>query len=294
MLDSQFIGTLRDIIKGRNLFMYFLDDMSAKSEIDFSDVIQGLFVSASKWNHIINVLVKYAIVGWEPDINNKISNVIRESAEIEYSAYKLLKEKILNSSKEEKTEKTEFLQSNKYYFVPLKQYCNNKGMICDIKDEQHTHTLAGLTNTGEVLVLSDQYKNKKVSLPDVEYLLTIDDGYDNLLCEGQSIQIESEDFYCGMGILCCTEFGTNHEHIKIIDEENHEEMVYFDAYVISDCTAENSVDIGACYSVVSDKIVREKNVLTTNVLKFNCAKKIRKIVLPYCFNLHIMSITFFR
>lgn len=294
VLDSQFIGTLREIIKGRNLFMDFLDDMSAKSEIDFSDVIQGLFVSASKWNHIINVLVKYAIVGWEPDINNKISNVIRESAEIEYSAYKLLKEKILNSSKEEKTEKTEFLQSNKYYFVPLKQYCNNKGMICDIKDEQHTHTLAGLTNTGEVLVLSDQYKNKKVSLPDVEYLLTIDDGYDNLLCEGQSIQIESEDFYCGMGILCCTEFGTNHEHIKIIDEENHEEMVYFDAYDISDCTAENTVDIGACYSVVSDKIVREKNVLTTNVLKFNCAKKIRKIVLPYCFNLHIMSITFFR
>ncbi len=136
VLDSQFIGTLREIIKGRNLFMDFLDDVSAKSETDFSDVIQGLFVSASKWNHIINVLVKYAIVGWESDINHKISNVIRESAEIEYSIYKLLKEKILNSGKKEKTAKTELLWSNKYYFVPLKQHCNNKGILCDIKDEQ--------------------------------------------------------------------------------------------------------------------------------------------------------------
>ena len=294
VLDSQLIITLREIIKGRNLFMDFLDDVSAKSETDFSDVIQGLFVSASKWNHIINVLVKYAIVGWEPDINHKISNVIRESAEIEYSTYKLLKEKVLNSGKEEKMAKAELLQSNKYYFVPLKQYCNNKGILCHIKEGQKENNLSGLTNTGEVLVLSERYKNKKVSLPEVEYLLTVDDGYDNLLCEGQSIQIESEDFYHSMGILCCTEFGTNHEHIKIIDEENHEEIVYFDAYDISDCTAENTVDIGACYSAVSDKIVREKNVLTTNVLKFNCAKKIQKIVLPYCFNLHIMAITFFR
>lgn len=294
VLDSQFIITLREIIKGRNLFMDFLDDVSVESEIDFSDVIQGLFVSASKWNHIINVLVKYAIVGWEPDINIKISNVIRESAEIEYSAYKLLKEKILNNGKKQKTAKTEFLQSNKYYFVPLKQYCNNKGIICHIKDRQKENTLSGLTNTGEVLVLSDQYKDKKVSLPDVEYLLTIDDRYDNLLCEGQSIQIESRDFYHSMGILCCTEFGTNHEHIKVIDQENHEEIVYFDAYDISDCTAKNTVEIGACYSVVSDKIVRENNVLTTNVIKLTCPKKIQRIILPYCFNLHILAITLFR
>lgn len=294
VLNSQFIITLREIIKGRNLFMDFLDDVSAESETDFRDVIQGLFVSASKWNHIINVLVKYAIVGWESDINIKISNVIRESAEIEYSAYKLLREKILNNSKEEKAAEVQFLQSDKYYFVPLKQYCNNKGIICDIKDGQKANSLSGLTNTGEVLVLSEQYKNKKVCLPNVEYLLTIDDGYDNMLCEGQSIQIESADFYHSMGILCCTEFGTNHEYIKIIDEENHEKIVYFDAYDISDCTAENTVEIGACYSMVSDKIVREKNVLTTNIIKFNCPKKIQQIVLPYCFNLHILAITFFR
>jgi len=128
----------------------------------------------------------------------------------------------------------------------------------------------------------------------VEYLLTVDDGYDNLLCEGQSIQIESQDFYHSMGILCCTEFGTNHEHIKIIDTENQEETVYFDAYDISDYTAKNTVEIGACYSVVSDKIVREKNVLTTNVIKFTCPRKIQRIILPYCFNLHILAITLFR
>ncbi len=294
VLDSKFIGTLREIIKGRNLFMDFLDDVSAESGIDLSEVIQGLFVSASKWNHIINVLVKYAIVGWDSDINIKISNVIKESAEIEYSTYKLLKEKVLNSDKKPKTAKTEFQQSNKYYFVPLEQYCNNKGIIYNIKDERKENNLSGLTNTGEVLVLSDQYKNSRISLSDVEYLLTIDDRYDNLLCEKQSIQIESQDFYHSMGILCCTEFGTNHEHIKIIDTENQEETVYFDAYDISDYTAKNTVEIGACYSVVSDKIVREKNVLTTNVIKFTCPRKIQRIILPYCFNLHILAITLFR
>lgn len=294
VLDSQFIGRLREIIKGRNLFMDFLDDVSAESEIDLSEVIEGLFVSASKWNHIINVLVKYAIVGWEPDINIKISNVIRESAEIEYSAYNLLKEKILNNDKKQNVEETEFQQTNKYYFVPLEKYCNNKGIIYNIKEQRKEGNLSGLTNTGEVLVLSDQYKDKKISLSNVEYFLTINDRYDNLLCEGQSIRIESQEPYRNMGILCCTEFGTNHEHIKIIDEENHEEIVYFDAYDISDYTADNTVEIGACYSMVSDKIVREKNVLTTNVIKLTCPRRIERIILPYCFNLHILAITFFR
>lgn len=293
VLESNLIFKIRQIIKDRNLFMDFLEEVSKETEINFSKVIEGLFVSVSKWNHIINLLIKNSIIGWKNNINEKIKNVIIEISELEWETYNMLEVAMLMQCGDRKKEYYKDTTVNKLFFVPIYKYCNNKGLLCKSDNIYIENDFPGLTGLGEMILIDDEYKKGPLVWKNIQYSINVEAILDNIVCEGQEIIVENNKVFRGIGVLCCTEFGTNHESLRIIGEDKSEERVYFNSYDIADYNADNTIEVGASYSQRTNSIIREINVFTTNLIDFIYPRQVEKIVLPNCTNLHILAMTLY-
>jgi hypothetical protein len=169
VLESRLIENIRLIIKGRFLFMDYLLSNHYEN-ISFDYFIEILYVSASKWNHIINILIKQSIIGWNSNINKKISNVLEEISEIEEKAYNYLYNLLTVDINEIKLTKP--YDYSFYDTISLYNYYNNKGIVnfemCKSKNLYPT----SLSDTGEYLVIDDKYLNGNIEIKD--FLFKID------------------------------------------------------------------------------------------------------------------------
>lgn len=285
VMNSKLIESIRYVIKGRNLFIVFLENMK-EIKIDFDEVINLMLLSISKWNLIINLLLKSTKAGWGNDFNNKIQKIINSIPQIEMSAYDLLYKKVLGNEIKEANCKLFSLYNNQFIYLDLKNYFNNKGFTSDINSKN-----CDLTQAGEYFIIDSidtpYYLNQK----NISFRIDLNNDVDNIICESQEIEIDASLCCKGIGVLCCSEWGRNYETISIIDELDNLFNIPIKANDLSESKDVNSVVIGKTYSLSENKFIQEQASVTYNIKYFEKIKHIKKILLPVCPNMHIISIT---
>lgn len=114
---------------------------------------------------------------------------------------------------------------------------------------------------------------------------------DNIICENQHLVCEPPVLSIRIGLLSCSEWGENLEMVTLIDTSDKSFHIPIKINDLSQWKEENSIIIGKTLSMKECRIVQEKASLTANIKYFGEEIYIKKIILPYCPNMHILSIT---
>ena len=287
MLNSKFVSEFRSIMKGRVLFIYYLRNIEQKYNFDLSQVICPLSVALSKWNNIINLLVKNCFMNWKKNISLNITKILKLIADIEKNAYHNLIKIMISKTKNTNNKINDKKQECKSIAFDLRRYVNNKGFGFTKNDIDSDYT-----GTGEFIVLKNEYE-KGIILEDkeVSFELCLNAKFDNVICEKQVIDIEMDGGAYGIAVLCSSEWGNNHEVIQCIDNEGKVEFAYITSYDIAKLDYENKIVIGPSYIKEEGICVRENNTLTYNIVMFEKQIKLKQIILPYCLNMHIFAMS---
>jgi|GEM_PF-3072689 len=284
--QSNIMEQLRHVIKGRNSFILFIEEVATELEIDINPITESLYVAVSKWLNVLNLLVKEAFHKWrDHEFSIKISNIIYEIADIEMDTYHKIKNlingNVSNRMFSEVKDKS-YISTNLSLFT----YFNNKAIARSNEDE-----VADLTNMGEFFILSNQYSDGYIFINNVNFKIELENKYDNIVCEGQVIHNDTGKHYKGIGILCCTEWTNyNREIIKWINFDDEVTNIFVRADDISNMEANHVIDIGSTYTRVENNVVRENNAMTYIIQYFEKEQTLEQLELPYSNNLHIFSI----
>ena len=179
MLNSKFVLEFRNIMKGRVLFIHYLRNIEQKYKRDLSQVICPLSVALSKWNNIINLLVKNFCMNWRGNIGSKIAKMLLLIADIEKSAYNNLI-KIMAPERENTIHKVdEKMCQYKSIAFDISRYVNNKGFGYTKDDIDSDYT-----GIGEFIVLNKEYeKGIYIKEKQVSFELCLGAEFDNVICE---------------------------------------------------------------------------------------------------------------
>lgn len=287
MLNSKFVLEFRNIMKGRVLFIYYLRNIEQKYKRDLSQVICPLSVALSKWNNIINLLVKNFCMNWRGNIGSKIAKMLLLIADIEKSAYNNLI-KIMAPERENTIHKVdEEMRQYKSIAFDISRYVNNKGFGYTKDDIDSDYT-----GIGEFIVLNKEYEKEiYIKEKQVSFELCLGAEFDNVICEKQTIDVETDCKAYGIAVLCSSEWGNNHEVIQCIDNEEKVEFAYVASYDMAKLDYENKIVVGPSYMKEENVCIREITALTYNIVRFEKQMDLKKIILPYCLNMHIFAIS---
>lgn len=281
VLNSDIIAKIREVVKSRNMFILFLEQINSKFE-KVNKAAEYLHISIGKWNTIMNLMFKYCRTNWSEKFNDNAYDIICDIARIEEKAYDILLEVALEES-DYKIEK--FVKVRKTYNsinLDISKYCNNKGFSYE------RSMVADLTMTGEYFVLN-QYLDR-VICDGVSFKTYFEKTYDNIICQGQEINLQINKPLKGIAILSCAEWGECKECITIESCNKEVEVHMIVSNDISDVSNENIICVGYTQDNYG-MVINKKAGITYNIINFNINKKINKIILPTCPNMHIISIT---
>lgn len=151
--------------------------------------------------------------------------------------------------------------------------------------------------------------NEFLQYDDIDNIIKIDENIivntyispenknDNLVCEGQGIEVNNKNLYERVGILCVSEFGESIEVIKLKYSDNSQQKLHIKITDVNDepLFGEKIVWRGVTYQ-------KDDNGNTTQRLnnahlfwvefKIKRDSSVNKIILPDCSNLHIYGIYF--
>lgn len=173
----------------------------------------------------------------------------------------------------------------------------NNNSFGDYKDKKCEADFTGLK---EFLQYENIDNNIKVDDNIIVYThISPKNAYDNLVCEGQNIEVNTKNKYERIGILSVSEFGESIDVIKLVYADGIQQKLHIK---VTDVNAE---------PLFGEKIVwrgvtyqKDDNGNTMQRLdnahlfwiefKINSDCSVKKIVLPDCSNLHIYGIYFFK
>lgn len=280
VLDSEMIGNIREIVKNRNMFIVFLEQIINKYS-NIEKVIEDLYISIGKWNTIMNLFFKAARTGWKNDFNEKIYNILMSISQVEREAYNQLCD-----CKKNYIYKNEFddCMKTKCITIDISKSCNNKGFIFKnnrVKD-------CDLTGVGEYIELN----NYGVSLcnNEIAFKCFFENLYDNIICNGQIINLDVKGKVISIEMLVCAEWGGCEDSIKIISNLGFEYNKKIVAYDISEVNINNVLVIGKSKNL-DGSIVNEQVGVTHNRIILDKEIHLKAIRLPVNPNMHIVAIS---
>ena len=276
VLDSEII----EIIKNRNMFIVFLEQLLNQYS-NIEKVIENLYISIGKWNTVMNVFFKAARTGWRKDFNEKIYNILMSISQVEREAYNQLydcKRKIIYKNKSVSCTKTKCIT------IDISKSCNNKGFI--FKNDVVEN--CDLTGVGEYIELN----NYEASLlhNEVVFKCLFKNVFDNIICNGQIIDLDVIDDVFSIEILLCAEWGGCEDSINLIDCSGYEFNKKIVANDISEVDLNNVLVIGKSKNM-DGSIVNEKVGVTHNSIILDEEIKLKSIRLPVNPNMHILAIS---
>ena len=282
VLDSEIIGKIREIIKGRNMFIIFLEQLLSRYD-KIEKVIEDLYISIGKWNTIMNLLFKAARTGWKNDLNEKIYNILMLIAKVEREAYNQLydcKRKFIYTNKIQ----SDNFPKGKCVTIDISKNCNNKGFIfkSDIIEG------CDLTGVGEYVELNDMDVNLLHN--EILFRCLFNNKFDNIICNGQIIDLDIVDNVFAIEILVCAEWGGCEDSINFIDCLGYEFNRKIVANDISEVDLNNVLIIGKSKNM-DGTIVNEQVGVTHNSIILDKQIILKGIRLPVNPNMHIIAIS---
>ena len=282
MLNSAVINNIRDIIKGRNLFIIFLEQI-LKQYDNIYRVIEYIYISMGKWNTIMNLFFKAARTEWKKDFGEKLSNILVSIAEIEGQAYELLcncKKDSINGQ-----DLTRKIFDVSCINIDISKYCNNKGFVFDEQIEQGVYDL---TSAGEYIVLEKEFKN--ILYNNIAFKTCFENKFDNVICNGQTIKILNKKKIYSLEFLVCAEWGSCEDSVflKSIDGKLFPKKIV--ANDISDIESKYWIQIGKSKKL-NGEVVNQKVGLTYNKIILDLNIECKEIELPINPNMHLIALS---
>lgn len=276
MRTEKLVDDIRKNILQINLFCKWMM-WREENEIDksFKSVINLYLQIMSKWNLFVNLLYKNSILGWKNTFNNKGYNILRQVVELEENAYEAFFESLNNKNRVKK--RLKMVEFNKNYMnISLDHKFNNKG-FCDMGVKRDHEDLTGV---GEYFVIEQKESNNIFSC-------NLQKEYDNIMCEGQEIEIKCDKETSEINLLACAEWGAVDEVLTIIGDLKFQDI----SLHVHDITQVEEGDIiyrGKTYGLDGHIIQREAAVFWYKIRYDKMC--VDKIVLPNCPNLHILAL----
>lgn len=151
--------------------------------------------------------------------------------------------------------------------------------------------------------------NEFLQYDDIDNTIKIDENFmvhtyissenrnDNLVCEGQIIEVNNKNLYERVGILCVSEFGESIEVIKLMYSDDSQQKLHIKVTDVNDepLFGEKIVWRGVTYQKDDNGVATQR---LNNAHLFWVEFKIKRdslvseIILPDCSNLHIYGIYF--
>lgn len=282
VLDSLLILRLREVIKARNMFIIFLEQIEDEY-LYVKKVIEYLAISMGKWNTVMNLIFKASRTKWKEDFNEKVYNIVMSIAEIERMAYNVLFYSKNGQGIEEN--RKSFIYDGvirKTVNIDIEKVCNNKGFVYSNWDKS-----ADLTSAGEYFVLNKVQNH--IMYRGIDFLLYFDKPQDNIVCKGQEIMVNFQNAIRGIALLLCAEWGACEDAVTIVYKDEIYDMFKLIANDISQADAEDVIELG--YSVMRNgDVVNERAGITFQVIKFREKQYVELIILPDNSNIHILSL----
>ncbi len=284
VLDSELITRIRQLIKGRNLFIVFLEQFQEMEE-KVSQVIDYLYISIGKWNTVMNMMFKAARTRWRPDFNEKVYNILMSAVQIEREAYEILQSYIKGSTTPEAQRLSEPVKME-CIPVDIRDKCNNRGFIYQEQEKRH----CDLTGDGEYVLLNAPYES--ISYSGITFKTNFGSKNDNIVCKGQIISINKSAPVYSLAFLLCAEWGGCEDSIKVIFENGNEAIRKIAANDISDCSSGDVIEVG-CSKKVTGEIVNSKVFITYNkIVLGHRAQRIQTVQLPVNPHLHVVAVSY--
>lgn len=284
----------KDIIHNRLRFGVYLRRI-AKRNGKYSERLKEFankYISLSqKWESTRLMFIKFLIV----NRLDKITGYLAEKLELIISEEKdtlndLLS--ILNGQYEENNilEIAKLNEDSEYIFIDISTYYNNEGISVENEDNS-----ADLNDKGEYILCDYFPLNQIINLKNFVFRIPEKKSgrNDNVQCNRQKIIVD-KDFYDGIQILGCSEWGNYTEELTIVFEDESIEKI---SITLNDWipnffqSEEMNVLIESKKSVKEDDITEED----CNIYGVMCAikgrKKIKGIILPECISMHVFALT---
>lgn len=188
---------------------------------------------------------------------------------------------LLKIMEREATESTDGINEKKNC-LDMRRYCNNKGLTESTADD-----VADCTGFGEYICIKD----RKQEIQERGYELLAEERADNILCQGQEIDLTVSEEDIGITLLMTAEWGDYEREFGFVylDGVIETEKVLIKDWSISD---EKRIIIGSSYLIEggNSKKFRENVYADEITVTFGENKHLKKIVLPDCSNIHILAI----
>lgn len=236
---------------------------------------------SKKWNDIKLLLIKCGILCTTKSkrldsLLDYIKRVIYDVAEIEYSLYKqMISMETVVCAKEGKLPIE--VKNSKLININIEYLFDNMGMSRERTMEDN----ADFTGTGEYFVIEGYNDNIKIG-----------EGNDNIICNGQKIDLEN-CYMNNLVIIGCCEWGNYSDYLVLFDENDvpHKTLLRLSDWSEGPKAGEKIYVSGYSCKHKAQEINKNNKAYIYSV-EIPIASHVKTIVLPKCSNMHIMAIQY--
>lgn len=282
ILYSRFVSFVADITKNQELY----------------EIANNLMISKSKMDVIRSLLVKGRHSQYTDRMKDKTVSILESVMELERNIVDSLG-RITDSNEFSgiDLDSVGLQEQEKIYvpelhtFVNLEKHFNNIAFHSIISND----CAADITGTGHYFLSENAPGGQviKVNNMSFEFPYIKDNIPDNIMCQGQIIDLP-EAKYRGIMFLGCCEWGSYVDYAKLNfnNSENLDIQINFSDWAIAapiydECVAWR----GSVYDKTLFKILHEKNSLFALFRPIHKNDQLQSITLPQCPNMHIFAVT---
>lgn len=300
-IESSLFNSLFIVQHNRAVFaMTFNYLFRLYDRIELENLALGLEKTSSKWNSIKSILLKAFLYNKTDKILvSKIVTKMREVCSLEKELFQQLKlllgesDLIRLPTTELKTISSDKLFCRKQEHVDLNHLFNDKAFINIEKD-----IFGNFGMIGKAFLIDQVIMNNELKLGDIKFNMcqAYKKEYDNVSCMGQEI-VADVDPYEGIAILGCAEWGNFVDYLVLIydDGSKQEVRVEFSDWAFPPVYSDylvyegNQVDLTKNNPIINGY----KANLFAQVYQMNSSKRLMKIILPTCPNIHVFAISLY-
>ncbi|MDR5002041.1 MULTISPECIES: BtrH N-terminal domain-containing protein [Brevibacillus] len=294
---SPLLSILHAISNGRKHFASALQYVHDRFQIDsLAPLIQDLTYSAAQWSTVLSMLTKAYYQSGDSKLIQRAASKVRMVAELEEKVADQLQNICGERPHHLADDKRERSKAGAGYsrmtFIDLADSCNNKGF----SHVAASACTADLTLMGEVFLLEDVPEQPIWNVNGMEFSLPAlaENRNDNISCAGQEINVP-EGYYSSLLILGCSECGSYTERIEILYEDNVVRYIpiQFTDWYMEPMFGETTawVGKGAARREGQVEILDFPVRLLVQQYYLNPSRKMLRIKLPDCPNIHIFAMT---
>ncbi|MCG5250364.1 BtrH N-terminal domain-containing protein [Brevibacillus sp. NSP2.1] len=295
---SPLLSVLHAISNGRKHFATALEYVSDRYDVDsLAPLIHDLSYSAAQWSTVLSMLTKAYYQSGDSALIQRAANKIRTVAELEEKVANQLQniceERLPDQRAADRREQAKAgADYSQMTFVDLSAHCNNKG-FSRLADPACP---ADLTLMGEVFLLEDMPDQPLWHVNGVPFSLPalVEKQNDNISCAGQELPIP-EGHYASLLILGCSECGSYTERIEMGYEDNAVSYIplQFTDWCMEPIFGETTAWVGKGAVRREGRVERLDFPVRLLVQQYylNQSRKLQRIKLPDCPNIHIFAMT---